>query len=177
MKPEVDHAAARHGLSRAAAEVLFQALVAGGGHQAQFSHPELGGMGQWSGGMTQIGAMFDDALKAKVGGFCRDVAPVARRAAERAGERDASGSSSPSVNWWPAGLGTPASAGAQGGLRYACFPDSRRLAIERDGRTTLYDTGRHRLTGFAQQQGAATSLTFSGPDGPVALEDLTVVAS
>ncbi len=71
--------AQKHGLSEAAGRVLWDALVAGRGGQAQFSHPELGGMGQWSGGMTQIGDMFNHGLKARVAAFCADLAPLATR--------------------------------------------------------------------------------------------------
>ncbi len=42
--------AQRHGVSVGAAETMLRALVAGQGTMAQFSHPELGGMGQWSEG-------------------------------------------------------------------------------------------------------------------------------
>ena len=38
-----------HGFSLAATLCLHRALAAGGG-MAQFSHPELGGLGQWAGG-------------------------------------------------------------------------------------------------------------------------------
>ena len=65
--------ARRHGLSEGAVEALWEALVRGRG-QAQFSHPELGGMGQWSGGMLQIGDMFNAGLKAKVAAACADLA-------------------------------------------------------------------------------------------------------
>ena len=177
---DVGPAAAQHGLSRSAAEALFQALISGGGMQAQFNHPELGGFGQWSGGMVQIGDMFNDGLKSKVGAFCAAMADTARAArgasagpAERSretGEPDRNGT------WWPDHLGQPASAGGQNDVRYACFPEARRLAIARDGQVTLYDTGDHRLTGFAQQQGGSGApLRFSGPDGAVALDDLAVV--
>lgn len=177
---DVGSAAARYGLSRPAAEALFQALVSGGGFQAQFNHPELGGLGQWSGGMVQIGDMFNDALKGKVGAFCDAMADTARAArgasggpAERsrdtgAPERDDTG--------WPSHLGNPASTGDQNGLRYACFPEARRLAVAREGRITLYDTGDRRLTGFSQQQGSSGApLRFSGPDGAVSLDELSVV--
>ena len=65
--------AQRHGLSESAIEALWDALVRGRG-QAQFSHPELGGMGQWSGGMVQIGDMFNTRLKARVAAACADLA-------------------------------------------------------------------------------------------------------
>ena len=54
-------------------DALWDALVHGRG-QAQFNHPELGGMGQWSGGMLQIGDMFNAGLKAKVAAACADLA-------------------------------------------------------------------------------------------------------
>ena len=57
-------------------EALWDALVRGGG-QAQFNHPELGGMGQWSGGMLQIGDMFNVGLKARVAAACADLAAQA----------------------------------------------------------------------------------------------------
>ena len=179
---DIDAAAARHGLSRPAAEALFQALISGGGLQAQFSHPELGGLGQWSGGMVQVGDMFNDALKAKVGGFCAEAADAARavrgaRSGPAERSRDTGEPDQSRDTWWPAELGSSASTGAQNGLRYACFPERRRLAVEREGRVTLYDTAEHRLTGFAQQQGGGgTPLSFTGPDGAVALDSLRVVA-
>lgn len=56
----------KHGFSGDAAGTVLRALIKGSGRMAQFDHPELGGMGQWSaGGMTQIGAMSDRALKAR----------------------------------------------------------------------------------------------------------------
>ena len=41
---------------------------------AQFTHPELGGSGQWmQGGMTMVGDMFNNALKAQVDGLCAEL--------------------------------------------------------------------------------------------------------
>jgi hypothetical protein len=57
-------------------------------------------------------------------------------------------------------------------MRYACFPEIHRLAIERDGQLTVYDTGSHRLRGFSQQQSSGQSLTFTSQHGPVRVEDL-----
>jgi hypothetical protein len=45
----------------------------------------------------------------------------------------------------------------------------------RDGRLRVYDTGNHRITGFAQQQSGSQSFSFTSQDGPVRLEDLTEV--
>src|SRR5260370_9003865 len=69
--PEAESAIAdiaqRHGLSREAVLSMLFALRAGGGTMAQFSVPELGGSGQWMrGGMTMVGDMFDNPLKARV---------------------------------------------------------------------------------------------------------------
>ena len=78
--------------------------------------------------------------------------------------------------WWPKELGQPSTAGAQNGIRYAVFPDKRRLLVERAGRLTTYDTGEHRIGGVSSQQqnGGEASLMFSSQHGPVRLEQLPV---
>ena len=64
---DVTRIAQKHGVSPGAVQALLDALRRGGGRQAQFSHPEWGGMGQWSaGGMTQVGDMFNTAVRDKV---------------------------------------------------------------------------------------------------------------
>lgn len=66
--------AQRHSVSSDAVMTLLFALVAGQGRQAQFNHPELGGMGHWSqGGMIMIGDMFNNALKHRVGALCSEL--------------------------------------------------------------------------------------------------------
>ena len=160
----VGEVAARHQVSAEAAVALALALLAGGRTQAQFSIPELGGMGQWSqGGMVMVGDMFNNALKARVDALCTDLSALL------ADDTLAVGADRPGGGWWPADLGVPASTGDQNGLRYAFFPATRRLAIEQDGRTIVYDTGDHRLSGFSQQQGAIGVLGFASQLGPVAL--------
>ena len=70
----IDDIAARHGFSGDAGRAAYAALQAGGFSQAQFSHPELGGMGQWmSGGMMMIGDMFNDNLKWRVGALLTEL--------------------------------------------------------------------------------------------------------
>jgi hypothetical protein len=159
--------AERHGVSLEAVRHLVQALERGHGTMAQFDHPDLGGMGQWfAGGMVMVGRMFDDGLKARVNALCTDLASAlppggfseAAPAARRGGGE-----------WWPADLGSPASTGSQNGLRYAYFPDSRRLAVESGTGVALYDTGEHRITGVSQANGR---LGFTGPQGSVDLERL-----
>jgi Short C-terminal domain len=77
-----------------------------------------------------------------------------------------------SGDWWPAQLGHPNSAGAQNGTRYAYFAAARRLAIELNGKVTLYDTLDHLIIGFSQQQSRGGSLTFSSQHGLVDVASL-----
>ncbi len=72
--------------------------------------------------------------------------------------------------WWPKDLGDPASSGSQNGLRYAFFPDKHRLLVERDGRTTTYDSGDHQISGVQQQNGG--SVSFASQNGTVDLASL-----
>jgi hypothetical protein len=82
-----------------------------------------------------------------------------------------------SPKWWPEDLGEPSSSGGQNDIRYAFFPDARRLAIKCDGKVTVYDSGDHRIGGVSQQQGASSSLAFSSQNGDVKLDDLKKVGS
>src|ERR1700743_2791938 len=67
--------AQRHGLSQDAVLAMLVALREGGGTMAQFNIAELGGNGQWMrGGMTMVGNMFDNALKARVDALCNELA-------------------------------------------------------------------------------------------------------
>ena len=67
--------------------------------------------------------------------------------------------------WWPEDLGQPASSGGQGGVRYAFFPGHRRLAVQRNGEVTLYDSGEHRITGVSQEGGGDRPLAFTSQEG------------
>src|SRR5271157_4249362 len=72
--------AKRHGVSVEAVGGLIGALAEGNGRQAQFDHPDLGGMGQWSqGGMIMVGDMFNSSLKARVGALCNELACLLNR--------------------------------------------------------------------------------------------------
>ena len=177
MPDNIADIAQRHGFSPEAARIVAEALRRGGGRMAQFSHPELGGMGQWSaGGMVMIGDMFNNALKARVDALCRDLAaapgPVPAASEQQSGSEQ---QSEQGRDWWPNGLGMASATGAQNDMRYACFPEQRRLAIMRDGRVQVYDTGDHRIGGFSQQQSGTQSLTFTSQNGLVRLEDLKEV--
>lgn len=163
-REDVAGIAQRHGFSPDAVKAMLAALVRGQGRQAQFDHPEFGGMGQWSGGMLMIGDMFNNSLKARVEALIRDLSDLAGSVPQ---DRQAGGGSD-----WPAELGTPSSSGAQNDMRYAVFPASRRLAVMRGGRMSLYDTGDHRISGVSQQQGGGHSLSFTSQHGPVPLDSL-----
>ncbi len=182
-------AAHDHGLSAGAVRALWDALARGGGQMAQFSHPDLGGMGQWSGGgLVQIGDMFNSGLKARVAAACADLAAAASQSVAGRGAPSGSrpsqwqgdpGSASAADgaggDWWPGEFGRPDASGAQNGSRYAYFAEHRRLAIERQGRLTLYDTGRHRIFGVSQVQSHGANLAFTGEDGAVDVGSLRIV--
>lgn len=82
-----------------------------------------------------------------------------------------------SGDWWPGGMGHPNSVGSQSGMRYAYFARARRLAIERDGAVTLYDTQDHQIGGVSPPQSLSGSLRFASQHGPFDISSLPVVAS
>jgi hypothetical protein len=173
--------AIRHSVSADAVRTVLRALRSGGGRMAQFSHADFGGMSQWSPGMTMVGDMFNNDLKAKLDAICNELAShvadaesrpendvgrggnVSHRSAEHGGQ------------WWPAGLGTPSSVGAQNALRYAVFPETRRLAIQDGRQVALYDTRDHRIFGVAQAQSHDQTLTFTSQAGLVRISELQKV--
>jgi Short C-terminal domain len=158
--------AQRHGLSREAVLAMLFALHTGGGTMAQFDIPELGGSGQWMrGGMTMVGNMFDNALKARVDALCNDLAQLLATTTVFPASTHA-GTGFTSGNWWPADLGVPSAAGGQNEARYAVFPSTRRLAIQIHGATRVFDTGEHQIGGIQQQQGGGYgSVTFTSQLG------------
>lgn len=178
--PEAEHAiteiAQRHGLSREAVLAMLFAIHTGGGTMAQFSIPELGGSGQWMrGGMTMVGNMFDDALKARVDALCNELSQLITTTTVFRGSGSQSQSQSQgagfqtgftSSNWWPADLGVPSSTGGQNDARYAVFPNTRRLAMQINGVTKVFDTGEHQINGVQQQQGGGYgSVNFTSQFG------------
>jgi hypothetical protein len=163
---------ARHGFGPEATIALWDALVLGQGGMAQFSHPEFGGSGQWMrGGMLMIGDMFNRQLAARVGALCDDLAQWLADHPPRASSSSLNTASDGS-EWWPPGLHSPSSSGAQNGVRYAYFAQQRRLAIERAGKVDLYNTEDHLIGSVAQQQGGLDSLTFTSQRGAVELAAL-----
>jgi len=186
----VEALATTHGVSPGAVETLLRAVAAGGGAQAQFNHPDLGGMGQWSqGGMLMIGDMFNQGLKYKVGALCDELsgllrdqsvfspAPSQTQTQTQGQGFGASLFVRESASGWPAELGTPSSTGAQNDMSYAVFPAARRLAIRIGGDLRIYDTGEHVLGGVSQQQSGDQSLTFASQHGVVRVADLPLAGA
>ena len=96
--------AIRHSVSEELVRVLLEAMRKTGGSMAQFNHPGLGGMGQWSGGMTMIGDMFNDRLRASVGALAVDLSEYLRSIPESRPEAEVSyrAGARSSSDWWPA---------------------------------------------------------------------------
>ena len=192
----VEEIAQRTGFSRDAVTSMLFSLVAGGGGMAQFSHSEFGGSGQWmAGGLIMISDMFKNALKARVDALCNELSALIRSEpdfvavdsfqsqSQGAPRNLRRGSSSHLVidgpdqaDWWPTDLGVPSSLGAQNEVRYAYFPATRRLAIDIDGKVTVYDTQDHQIREFSQQQPGSGSLSFSSQLGGVDLSRLPAVS-
>ncbi len=61
------------------------------------------------------------------------------------------------------------------GPKYAFFADKRRLAIQRHGKVTVFDSGDHQIAGVSQQQGGNSSLAFASQHGVVDLDELKPV--
>jgi hypothetical protein len=74
--------------------------------------------------------------------------------------------------WWPEDLGQPSTSGSQNGLRYAFFPERRRLLVERNGKLSTYDSGDHRIGGVSQQDSGDQSVAFTSQNGTVDLSEL-----
>lgn len=182
--------AQRYAISNDAVISMIYAVMNGGGTMAQFSHPELGGSGQWmQGGMTMVGDMFNYGLKAKVDGLCSEISgqlmnqpgyfqPAQNQSQTSNGSFSGNlfVSSAAAGQWWPDGLGSPSSTGGQNNVRYAVFPSSRRLVVDVDGRVSVYDTMDHQIGGVSQQQGSNDSLTFSSQYGTLSTLSLPLIS-
>jgi hypothetical protein len=191
--------AQRHGFSTDAVATMLYAVSNSGGSMAQFSHPEFGGSGQWMrGGMTMIGDMFNNGLKARVDALCTDLSALLAGQPDlaRAGsfQSQSQGGYSPqpgggaaslfvpaassgaSGNWWGDDLAWPNSTGGQNNSRYAWFAQARRLAVDINGTVTIYDTLDHAIGGVSQQQSRGGSMTFTSQYGVVDVASLPVVA-
>ncbi|HEY5752732.1 MAG TPA: hypothetical protein VIT21_06265 [Chthoniobacterales bacterium] len=165
--------AGRYGLSHDSAVQMIIAVNKGGGTMAQFNVPELGS-GQWmKGGMTMVSDMFNDKLKTTVVNLCEE---ISNTLATTEIFPPLKAGSATGNNWWPAELGTPSSSGGQNNIRYAVFPESKRLAIQRGDQVSVFDTLDHHIGGVSQQQGSSDSLTFNSQHGTIAVSSLPRVS-
>lgn len=192
----------RYGISTDAVTHMLVAIQQGQGRMAQFNHPAFGGAGQWmSGGMTMVSDLFNSQLKMLVDGLCSDLSAAfanhqstplvgSFQSQSQGGATSQSQAASgggplgggnslfvpdPQATWWPEHLGTPAALGSQNSMRYAFFPDRRRLAVTTGGPAWVYDTLGHHIGGFSQQQGGGSAITFTSQYGVVDLSALPVV--
>ena len=184
----VQDLAQRYGVSTDAAITMLYAVMNGNGTMAQFSHPELGGSGQWmQGGMTMVGDMFNYGLKSKVDGLCVEISnqlmnqpsyfqlPVSQSQFQSSNNNQGVSlfvSPAAAGLWWPSDLGSPSSTGG----RYAVFPGSRRLVVDIGGQITVYDTLDNQIGGVSQQQGGNDSMTFSSQYGTINVSSLPVIS-
>jgi hypothetical protein len=197
----IDDLAQQYQVSAEAVVSMLQAVMDGNGTMAQFNHPEFGGSGQWmQGGMTMVSDMFNYPLKSRVEGLCSALAnllssspsqltrPTQSQSQQQGGPTPpqdprptgpvslfVAPTSGRSSHWWPEDLGMPNSTGAQNSVRYAYFASARRLAIEVNGRVTVYNTLDHQISGFSQQQSVGSSLSFSSQHGLVDVAQLPVI--
>lgn len=158
------------------------------------------------GGMTMVSDMFNNNLKNTINNLCSELAQLVAtqpdlirsgsfQSQSQGGQQQnsysnsapntgASGSgaslfvapASGSGDWWGPDLRWPNSTGAQNGVRYAYFAQARRLAIEVNGRVTIYDTQDHQIGGFSQQQSYGGSLSFNSQYGLIDVARLPVVS-
>jgi hypothetical protein len=148
---------------------------------AQFSHADFGGMSQWSPSITMVGDMFNTQLKSKLDALCTDIAAsmdvseAARGEVRSAADRVSYRSMSNPSDWWPTALGRPGAVGTQNDLRYAVFPETRRLVLDDQGTISIFDTGNHRIFGVAQAQSSDQTLSFTSQEGLVRVADLQKV--
>ena len=170
---KVSEIASRHGFSAVAVREMLDAVRAGHGSMAQFSHPEFGGAGQWMrGGMTMVSDMFNHRLAARVDSLAAELAAALS-------SHDASSlfkvDPDSERNWWPPELGTPDSTGRQNAMAYAYFGGKHRLAINEGGKIRVYDTLGQKITGVSQQQSTGGTMMFSTASGVIDLSTLPLL--
>ena len=110
----------RYSVGVDAVKMMLDAVARGGGSMAQFNLPEFGGNGQWMrGGMTMVGDMFNNSMKATVDNLCNDLSRALENqpnimtvfAPQPQSQSQGSGGasfwqSSQSGSWWPSELGS-----------------------------------------------------------------------
>jgi hypothetical protein len=170
----------RYGISVNAITDLTQRLMSSNGSMAQFNIPELGGGGQWmQGGMTMVGDMFNYQLKYTVDGLCVELSNLIHQGTIQYKPlpkvQNQDGSMSPAGHWW-GNLGFPNSTGSQNNTSYAIFSNINRLAIQQNGKVTVFDTLDNQIGGVGQQQSGVYSVTFTSQYGTVNLNSLPIIS-
>lgn len=168
----------RYGVSINAVTDLTQALMRSNGTMAQFNISELGGGGQWmQGGMTMVGDMFNNQLKSTVDGLCVELSNLINQGGiqYKPLPKIENQNGSQSGNWW-GDLGFPNSTGSQNNTSYAIFSNIGRLAIQQNGKVTVFDTLDNQIGGVGQQQGGNYAVTFTSQYGTVDLNTLPIVS-
>lgn len=78
---------------------------------------------------------------------------------------------------WPTELGIASTSGTSADMRYAYFPQNRRLAVEYGGVLTIYDTAEYQFRGMLQAHPAETlGISILTQRGRVRLTDLVTVS-
>jgi len=175
----IDEIAGKYDLKSQSVETMARAIINGNGTMAQFNIPELGGNGQWmKGGMTMVGDMFNNSLKATVDKLCIELANLVSTKVIFEGDDKSSDSlkANKSDGPWPSVFGSPTSSGSQNNFKYAYFASVRRLVIEENGKQMIYDTKHHHISGISQQQGSGSSYKFTSQDGPVDIANLALIS-
>jgi hypothetical protein len=79
---------------------------------------------------------------------------------------------------WPSELGIASTSGSSPEMRYAYFPQNRRLAVEWRGVVTIYDTAEYQFRGMLQAHSAETvGMSILTQRGRVRLVDLVAVSA
>jgi hypothetical protein len=150
MKKEIKSLAKKYGFSEQTVETLLNGLIQSGGNQVQFNIGELGGMGQWQGGMVMIGDMFNNYLKSQVSNLCYELVELIRNIPVKEEKKEEAFTFK----------------GGQNEMTYTYFADKNRLEIKLDKKTEKYDTSGHYLVGAQQQQSNDTKdLKFQSQEG------------
>lgn len=168
---KIQEIAAKYKVSELTVRTLLEGLKASGGRQVQFNISELGGMGQWQGGMVMIGDMFNNSLKAKVAELCSELAPLSHSLTEEEKKQESAGEKTEKK---PAEKrSSPSFSGSQNGHKYAYYASENILEMEENGQVTKYNTEGYALAGVQQSQdNGGRSLSFSFPGGTVSVNDL-----
>jgi hypothetical protein len=79
---------------------------------------------------------------------------------------------------WLSELGIATTSGTSAEMRYAYFPQNRRLAVEWRGVLTIYDTAEYQFRGMLQAHSAETvGISIMTQRGRVRLADLATVSA